>query len=495
MSIDTRLIVVSNRLPFRIVESEGALSIERSSGGLVSALLPLFKRNGGCWIGWPGTSYSAEIEQIVSAQHGSNYSLRPVFLTAEEKECFYHGYCNEIIWPLFHDLQSKCTFDPRYWVSYREANDKFAHSTAQVAQKDDFIWVHDYHLMLLARALRARSLRNEIGYFHHIPFPQPDIFEKLPWRIEIARALLRFDSIGFQTERDRRNFLTCVRRFVPEAHVQKSNGRVVIQSDGTYTVVGTYPIGIDFEDFATRAAEKSVTDRAHEIRQEFPDCRLIIGVDRLDYTKGVIQRLLGLRTLLRSDRTWLRRVQMVQVVVPSREEIPEYRQLREQIENLIAEMNAEFGDSRWVPVKYVHGSLSRPELLALYRAADIALVTPLKDGMNLVAKEFCAVRVDEGGVLVLSEFAGAAAELSCGALLINPYDSQGIAAALSKGLQMSRDQQQVRMQRMREVVGHNNIFDWCRAVCALESPLLRQGRRPGNLQLPGRMAQYAARAV
>jgi trehalose 6-phosphate synthase len=495
MSIDTRLIVVSNRLPFSIIEGKDGLRVERSSGGLVSALLPLFERNGGCWIGWPGTDYSAEIEGIVNAQRSANYSLHPVFLTAEEKKCFYHGCSNEIIWPLFHDLQSRCIFDPRYWTAYRDANEKFAHATAQFARKDDFVWVHDYHLMQLARALRSRSLRNEIGYFHHIPFPQPDIFEKLPWRTEIIRGLLRFDSIGFQTDRDRRNFLACIRRFVPEAHIQKSSGRFVVQSEGTYSVVGSYPIGIDFEDFSTRAADRTVTGRASQIRAESPDRRLVIGVDRLDYTKGIVERLLGFRSLLQTDRSARGRVQLIQVVVPSREEISEYRKLRERIESLVDEINNEFGETGWLPVKYVHGSLSRTDLLALYRAADVALITPLKDGMNLVAKEFCAARVDEGGVLVLSEFAGAATELSCGALLVNPYDSQGIAAALSKALQMSREQQQARMQRMREIIGHNNIFAWCRMACAIEAPSVRPSYRTGTLQHPGRMAQYAARAV
>src|SRR5512146_2220309 len=182
MSIDTRLIVVSNRLPFSIVESEDGLRVERSSGGLVSALRPLFQRNGGCWIGWPGTDYSPDIDHLVNTQRTSHYSLRPVFLTADEKKCFYQGFSNEILWPLFHDLQSMCHFDPKYWDAYRIANDKFAEATASAARVDDFIWIHDYQLMLMGRALRNRYVRNEIGYFHHIPFPQPEMFEKLPWR-------------------------------------------------------------------------------------------------------------------------------------------------------------------------------------------------------------------------------------------------------------------------------------------------------------------------
>ncbi|HEU5403029.1 MAG TPA: trehalose-6-phosphate synthase [Terriglobales bacterium] len=495
MSIDTRLIVVSNRLPFSIVETDDGLRVERSSGGLVSALLPLFQRNGGCWVGWPGSSYSPDVDRLVNAQRTSHYSLRPVFLSADEKRCFYYGCSNEILWPLFHDLQSMCRFDSRYWGAYCVANDKFAEAAAAAAQPDDFIWVHDYHLMLMGRALRERSVRNEVGYFHHIPFPQPEMFEKLPWRTEIARSLLRFDSLGFQTERDRRNFLACVRRFVPGAHIQKSDGKFLVQSDGTYTTVGSYPIGIDFEEYAAAAHDESVNECMQRIQEELSGRRLIFGVDRLDYTKGIIQRLLGLRTLLRKDANWRGKLQMIQVVVPSREEISAYRDLKLQIEKLVAHINEEFGCEGWQPVRYLYRSLSRTELTALYRAADVALVTPLKDGMNLVAKEFCAARADEGGVLVLSEFAGAAAELDCGALLVNPYDAQGIATAIHEALEMNPDDRCWRMQRMRKSIAANNIFEWSRKLCSVEANSLRPFYRPGTRQLPGRLTQYAARAV
>ncbi len=495
MNIDSRLIVVSNRLPFSIVTTVNGLRVEPSAGGLVSALLPLFKKNGGCWIGWPGTAYSTEVERLVNAQRTSHYSLRPVFLTEEEKKRFYQGCSNEILWPLFHDLQSMCRFDPRYWEAYCVANEKFADATAGAADSDDFIWVHDYHLMLMGRALRARSVRNEIGYFHHIPFPQPEMFEKLPWRTEIAHALLRFDSLGFQTERDRRNFLACVRRYVPGAHIQKSDGRFLVQSDGTYTTVGSYPIGIDFEEYASSAQDDGVNECMQGIAEESSGCRLLVGIDRLDYTKGIIQRLLGLRTLLRTEPGWRGRLQMVQVVVPSREEIPAYCELKQQIEKLVALINEEFGRDSWQPVRYLYRSVSRSELTALYRAADVALVTPLKDGMNLVAKEFCAARTDEAGVLVLSEFAGAAVELDCGALLVNPYDAQGIATAIREALEMSPEDQCQRMQRMRKSISANNIFEWSRKLCSVDALSPRPYYRPGARQLPGRLTQYAARAV
>lgn len=495
MSQDARLVVISNRLPFSMTQTEDGLRVERSSGGLVSALLPLFRRNGGCWIGWPGTAYSPEVDAVVGAQAEDNYSLRPVFLTDAEKECFYHGCSNEIIWPLFHDLPSKCNFDPRYWTSYRTANDKFADSACRFVDEDDFIWVHDYHLMLLANSLRSRYLRNELAYFHHIPFPTPDIFEKLPWRNEIARGLLSFDSIGFQTDRDRRNFLSCIRRIVPGSHVQKSGDRYIVQTDGTYTSVGSYPIGIDFDWYATGALGSLVTERVRELKEDFAERRLILGIDRLDYTKGILHRLHGYRHFLRTHAEWVGRVQMLQVVVPSRESIPSYHDLREQIEQLVGEINSEFGSADWTPLRYLHRSLSHTELLAFYSCADVALVTPLKDGMNLVAKEYCATRNDNTGVLVLSEFAGAAVELACGALIVNPYDVQGVAAGVLKALTMSREEQTRRMEHMRSVIETNDIFHWCKSVCSAESHLFKPPCRSGGLDLSKLHGQLSARAI
>lgn len=477
MSLRERLLVVSNRLPFSITQKDGQLHIEQSSGGLVSALLPIFREmKGGCWIGWPGTSYSTEIDRAVQDLNTDTYSLRPVYLSPQEKACFYHGYSNEIIWPLFHDLQSRCNFNPEYWTVYRDANEKFAAAAAEVAQEGDFIWVHDYHLMLFAKALRAQGFQNEIAYFHHIPFPPPDIFEKLPWRTEILRALLKFDSIGLQTDRDRKNFLSCVRRLIPNVHIQKSHSGDLIQAEGICTRLGSFPIGIDFQDFVHASLQPGVEQRMEEIRQEISNRRLILGVDRLDYTKGILERLAAYRFLLRSRPELHGQVLMIQVAVPSREEIPEYHALKEQVERLIQEINEEFNLPDWSPILYRHESISKTELLALYRLADVALVTPLKDGMNLVAKEFCASRIDNRGVLVLSEFAGAAAELAVGAILVNPYDSEGVASALYQALWMRKHEQTYRMEAMRAAVAQHDVFKWSRALCS-QQPLARRHYR------------------
>lgn len=469
MNSSGRLVVVSNRLPITISEDDGELHVLPSCGGLVSALLPAFKASGGCWVGWPGTAYDPEIARVLRSECAPEYSLEPVFFDRNEEQCFYHGCSNEILWPLFHDLQTRCNFDPDYWTMYREANEKFAETVQRVAGRDDFIWVHDYHLMLLAEALRERGNRATVAYFHHVPFPAPDIFEKLPWRGEILRALMRFSLVGFQTDRDRRNFIACARRFLPAAQLRRAGGRYLLRVRERCTTVGTFPISIDFKSFAADAAHPEVAACAEAVRTSMAGRKIILGVDRLDYTKGICERLAGYRALLEAEPALRGRVVLLQVVVPSRDCIPEYRELKECIERQVSAMNGAYGEPGWSPVNYLHRSVPRSELLALYRAADVALVTPLKDGMNLVSKEFCAARVDEQGVLVLSEFAGAAVELGCGALLVNPYDSEAMAELLGRALRMGAPEQRDRMCRMRQAVEAADVFRWSRSICGQRS--------------------------
>jgi trehalose 6-phosphate synthase len=328
----------------------------------------------------------------------------------------------------------------------------------------DFVWVHDYHLMMLADALRARGLRSKMAYFHHIPFPAPDIFEKLPWRCEVLRGLLQFSSLGFQTERDSANFIACLERCFPETEVERPGSNVVVRAQGRCATAGAFPISIDYEAFAADAAAVEVQGLAASMREQVTGRRIVLGVDRLDYTKGVLQRLEAFRTLLARHEALRGQVALLQVVVPSREGIERYRNLKESIERLVSQIKGEYGAPGWTPVVYWHRSLPRTELLALYRAAEVALVTPLKDGMNLVAKEFCAARVDATGVLVLSEFAGASAELRNGALLVNPYDAEGMCEALARALRMPPWEQHSRMQWMRAVISQANVFAWCRSV-------------------------------
>jgi alpha,alpha-trehalose-phosphate synthase [UDP-forming] len=466
-----RLVVVSNRLPLTAEEQNGVVTFCPSGGGLVTALLPVLRASGGCWIGWTGSDADANLAEAMRRCAGPGYAFEPISLSAAEKACYYQGCCNQIIWPLFHGLPSRCDFDPAFWDSYREVNEKFADAVEQIWHGDDFIWAHDYHLMLLADCLHARGVRCRTGYFHHIPFPHPDVLEKLPWRVHLLRAMLQFNSLGFQTVRDRRNFIASVRHFLPNVHVQQLTKNVLVRSEDRCAVVGTYPISIDFEEFAGAAADAATSAAADQIRQDLGGTRIILGVDRLDYTKGILERLKAFETLIHTHPELCRQVSMLQVVVPSREEIGEYQQLKLAIETRVSQINGKFASPGWVPVHYLHRNLSRSDLVAFYRAADIALVTPLKDGMNLVAKEFCACRIDDTGVLILSEFAGAASELRCGAVIVNPYDIEAVASALHSALRMNAQDQHTRMAAMRDSIRRHDVFRWSRSFFSHAAPL------------------------
>lgn len=460
MSLPKRIIVVSNRLPVSVQKNGSSHELVPSAGGLVTALTPVLRETGGCWIGWTGTDYDRAVERTIrqtSLPGGGR--LIPVFLTEEERKQFYCGFANEVIWPLFHDLPTCCNFEPAYWEAYCEVNEKFADSLTAVAANEDFVWVHDYHLMLLADCVSDREVHPRLGYFHHIPFPPPDIFEKLPWRATIIRALLRFGVIGFQTIRDRRNFMQCVRRFMPAARLRRLGTNLVIAHDLGATVLGTFPISVDFDEFAETARAEDVASRSDEIRLGIPGTT-ILGVDRLDYTKGIPERLKAFRLLLETHHELHGKISLVQIVVPSREDVPKYRELRLNIEQLVSQINGAFGRPGWVPVHFLHRQVPRKELLAYYRAADIAVVTSLKDGMNLVAKEYCSARVDDCGALILSEFAGAAAELNIGALLVNPYDTEGVMESIVRACNMCPEERTWRMRRMRQVVRSQTVFDW-----------------------------------
>jgi len=459
-----RLIVVSNRLPFAFrQDGEGRWRAEPGSGGLVTALLPVLRNRGGMWIGWTGAAGGGEALEaaLAGASAGAGYRLAGVALTAEEMDKFYLGFSNEIIWPLFHDLQSLCNFDPDYWRTYCEVNAKYADAIVAHAAPGDFIWIHDYHLMNVAAELRRRGVRSKLGFFLHIPFPPPDLFLKLPWRLTLLESLLEFDLIGFQTARDRRNFVQCVRLLVKDAHVE-GRGQVLAARIGKREVrIGAFPISIDFAAFQRRAAAPEVAEKAADLHRRLPERRLILGIDRLDYTKGIPQRLQAFENLLERYPQLRERVSLIQVVVPSREDIAEYHRLRTEIEQRVGAINGRYArPGGWVPVWYEYRSLSRLELLAYYRAADIGLVTPLKDGMNLVAKEYCACSIEEDCVLVLSEFAGAAEQLERGALLVNPYDIEGVADALQRAYVMPAAERQARMHRMRSSIREHDVFRW-----------------------------------
>lgn len=458
-----RLVVASNRLPVVLERRNGDWRVEAGSGGLVTAMTPLFREHGGCWVGWPGTVDvpREELEALMrSAGEGKGYGFVPVPLSRQERDDYYYGFANEVLWPLLHDLQTKFRFAPRYWNAYRAVNLKFARAVAGVAGAGDFIWIHDYHLMGVAAALRNRGYEGAVGYFLHTPFPPEDILMKLPWRSEILEALLHFDLLGFQTLRDRRNFVASLRRFAPRIGLEGEGRTIRCRWDDRTVKVGAFPIGIDFREFVETAASPETEEEVRRIRSNLAGLELVLAVNRLDYTKGIPSQLHAFRELLERNPGLRGKVSLVEIVVPSREHIPEYHDLREEVEQLVGEVNGKFAAAGWVPVHFLYRSLDRPELVAYYRESSVALVTPLKDGMNLVAKEYCASSLEEDGALVLSEFAGAAAQLQDGALLVNPYDTVGTAAALRRALAMDEVERRERMHRLREVVRREDIHWW-----------------------------------
>ena len=470
-----RLIVVSNRLPFALDSaSEDLWTVTPATGGLVSAVEPVLRERGGTWIGWPGIAGKIPKGPLAEATHDAGYEVVPVALSGTERDEFYYGYSNEVIWPLFHDLQNFCNFEPAYWETYKAVNDRYADAIVHCSHADDFIWVHDYHLMYVGQALRERGLSAALTFFLHIPFPPYDIFSKLPQQHRLLRALLQFDLLGFQTRRDLRNFLGCVRRVMLNAQVVPRRELQLVRFEKREIRLGHFPIGIDFESFEKGAMSPAVANRALQLRANFPDSQLILGVDRLDYSKGIPERLRAFRNALERHPELRGRVVLIQVVVPSRVEIPRYNEFKQRIDRLVGDINGRFSTSDWLPVQYHFRCLDHEDLLAHYRGCDIAFVTPLKDGMNLVAKEYCACRTDENGVLILSQFAGAAEQLKTGALLVNPYDVEEVADTIFKAFQMPDSDRTARMKRMRQVVRKENVFWWVDSFLTAGSRLARR---------------------
>jgi len=459
-----RMVIVSNRLPLVLKQTEdGGWEVKPGSGGLVTAMAPVLKDRGGVWIGWPGTTEEQGVDIVglmAGAAKESGYTLRPVMMTEQEKNDFYFGFANEVIWPLFHDLQSHCDFQPRYWEAYQTVNSKFARVIERNSGSKDYIWVNDYHLMLAARDLRKLGVDNKIGFFLHIPFPPLDIFLKLPWRFQILNALLEYDLIGFQTMRDTRNFIQCIKYLRQDLRL-KGKGRISsLQVNGRDVRIGSFPISIDYDDFAEYSASQEVSEAAWHLHEKLPERTLVLGVDRLDYTKGIPNRIEAFKNLLERYPELHGKISLIQVVVPSREDIITYHELKIDIERLVGEVNGRFTTSGWIPIHYIFRSLDRFELLAYYRTCEIALVTPLKDGMNLVAKEFCACSLEENSVLILSEFAGAAAQMHTGAIMVNPFDIEGVADAIHHAYEMEPVERRARMKKLRRSVKRQDIFWW-----------------------------------
>lgn len=452
---EPNVIVVSNRLPVTARIDEGHVRLRRASGGLATGLRAWYARQNSVWIGWPGDvgrftpAQRDTLEHHLGARH-----VAPVYLEAAEIEAYYEGFANRVLWPLFHYLIDRVPVDASGWDAYQKVNQKFADVVARRYQSGDLIWVHDYQLMLLPALLRARLPQARIGFFLHIPFPSSEVFRTLPWRREILHGVLGADHVGFHTFSYLRHFLMSL------VHVDGLEAEVdSVQIGGRRVRLGVHPMGIDAAGFDSLARDPRVIAEADRIRGAAGGRRIVLGIDRLDYTKGIPRRLSAIQRLLEREPALRDELRYIQVAVPSRGMVDSYQQFKRQVEEMVGRINGACGTLRSTPVHYMYGSVSRHELAALYRAADVMLVTPLRDGMNLVAKEFVASRVDGDGVLVLSELAGASAELG-DALIVNPYDVEAVASTIKQALTLTKDQRRTRMACLRTRVKHHDVHRW-----------------------------------
>lgn len=466
-------VVVANRLPVDSVTGPDGSQVWRlSPGGLVTALEPVMRDVDGAWIGWPG----APDVQIDPFEH-DGIKMEPVTLSELDVEYYYEGFSNDTLWPLYHDVIAQPTYHREWWDAYREVNRRFADRAIEIAAPNATVWVHDYQLQLVPGMLRDARPDLTIGFFNHIPFPAYGLFAQLPWRKQIVRGLLGADVIGFQRSADASNFSRAVRRlygfetkgtriWVPEDAAKDDAAASAPTRRGLpmrRVVARHFPISIDSAGFAKLAQKPSVRERADQIRRDLGDPQTImLGVDRLDYTKGIRHRLKAYGELLREGRIDVESTTLIQVASPSRERVGTYIALRDQIERTVGRINGDYGTIGHSAVVYMHHGYPREEMAALYLAADIMLVTSLRDGMNLVAKEYVAARADNDGILILSEFTGAADDLKQ-ALLINPHDIEGVKDTMIAAIDMTRAERQRRMKALRRRVLENDVAKWSQA--------------------------------
>ncbi|WP_326545060.1 trehalose-6-phosphate synthase [Mycolicibacterium sp. ND9-15] len=468
---NAEFVVVANRLPIDMERlPDGSTTWKRSPGGLVTALEPLLRRRRGAWIGWPGLP-DADDEPIQQ----DDMTLCPVKLSADDVAEYYEGFSNATLWPLYHDVIVKPIYHREWWDTYVEVNRRFAETTAKHAAQDATVWVQDYQLQLVPKMLRTLRPDLTIGFFLHIPFPPVELFMQMPWRTEIIEGLLGADLVGFHLPGGAQNFLILARRLVG---ANTSRATIGVRSRfgeidvGFRTVkVGAFPISIDSTALDQQARSRSIRQRAKEIRDELGHPRkILLGVDRLDYTKGIDVRLRAFTELLAEGRVNREDTVFVQLATPSRERVESYIEMRQDIERQVGHINGEYGEVGHPIVHYLHRPVPREELIAFFVAADVMLVTPLRDGMNLVAKEYVACRSDLGGALVLSEFTGAAAELRQ-AYLANPHHLEGVKDAIEAALNQSPDEGRRRMRALRRQVLAHDVDRWARAFLeALTSP-------------------------
>ncbi|SEW46622.1 trehalose 6-phosphate synthase /trehalose 6-phosphatase [Chitinophaga sp. YR573] len=449
----SKTIIVSNRLPVKITEKEGEYLLNPSEGGLATGLGSIYREGYNIWIGWPGIDVHEDAQPRIREQLGE-MNLMPVYLTQEEIINYYEGFSNEVLWPVFHYMSVYARYEQIYWDFYFQVNIKFRDAILQVAEPGDVIWIHDYQLLLLPGMVRGSLPDVAIGYFQHIPFPSFELFRLIPWRAEILEGMLGADLLGFHTFDDSHHFLNAVTRLLPV----NATSNVVLVNDRA-VVAETFPMGIDNDKFEILSSDPEVLRQLDSLRENFQHTHMVLSIDRLDYSKGIIQRLEAFELFLQLYPEYVEKVVLYMIVVPSRDTVPQYKELKETIDRIVGGVNARFRTMNWHPVNYFYRSFPVETLSALYNFADVGLVTPMRDGMNLVSKEYIASRINNTGVLILSEMAGASKEL-IDALIVNPNNIGAIARALHEGLNMPEEEQARRMKPMRQVVSKFNISHW-----------------------------------
>ncbi|MHC4692280.1 MAG: bifunctional alpha,alpha-trehalose-phosphate synthase (UDP-forming)/trehalose-phosphatase [Planctomycetota bacterium] len=459
-----RVVVIANRLPLNTTRRAGRIHFRPSPGGLAVGLSSVAKSSDGIWIGWPGITSEKlsfkEKEQICTRLFAE--SCHPVFLSRRQIDRYYQGFCNKTIWPLFHYFPRRAVYDRSFWKTYREVNELFCDEVMKLVKPDDRIWIHDYQLMLLPQLLQERLGHSEIGFFLHIPWPSFEVFRLIPWREEILHGLLGADLIGFHTYDYVRHFLSSVTRIIG---LERTFSNISIYN--RVVKADAFPMGIDYEKYSRAIEDPGVAKEAKKIRRRVGEGKIILSVDRLDYSKGIIERLEAFDLFLSSNPQYRGKVTLIMVAVPTRTGVEDYKALRNSLEQLVGRVNGEYGTMDYIPVWYLYRSLPFNELTALYNISDVALVTPLTDGMNLIAKEYIAAKTDKPGVLIISEMTGAARELG-EALVVNSCNKEAIVEAIRKALEMPEPEQMERNRIMQERLRRYNVSRWSEEfLCAL----------------------------
>jgi trehalose 6-phosphate synthase/phosphatase len=485
-----RLLIVSNRLPATISREKGEYVFQQSAGGLATGLKSFLTHQGKrpadklkyLWVGWPGITIHDrdKKEKEFLKKRLQKLNCWPVFLAEAEMENFYYGFCNRTIWPLFHYFPSYVEYEKEFWLDFIKVNRIFCDALLEILGEDDILWIHDYHLMLLPQMIREKFPGVKIGFFLHIPFPTFEIFRLLPgeWRQEILRGILGADLVGFHTNDYTQYFLRCALRILGLEH---DMGRIMLED--RQVMVDTFPMGIDFQSFHGAARERAVKKERARLRKELKKIRTILSIDRLDYSKGILHRLQGFELFLEQNPGWREKAQLVMVVVPSRVGVTHYARTKKQIDEAVGKINGKYATLTWTPILYQFRSLAFPSLAALYFLCDVALVTPLRDGMNLIAKEYVASKSSSSGVLILSEKAGAAEELG-EAIVINPFYAEEISRAISEALAIPEDEQLKRLKAMQVRLQRYDVFRWAQDFLS-HLDIIREARKKVEIRMLG----------